>query len=64
MLQHCFSAGRDRAQQPHSAAGMFPDAELPALNGVDATDEGLDLLGKFLGTTEQMREKVRTLVST
>ncbi len=51
MLQHRPSAGRDRAQEAHSTAGVFPDTELPALNGVNATDEGLDLLGQLLGTT-------------
>lgn len=49
MLQHRPSTGRDGAQQAHSTAGVFPDTELPALNGVNATDEGLDLLGQFLG---------------
>lgn len=49
MLQHRPSTGRDRAQQAHSTAGVFPDTELSALNGVNATDEGLDLLGEFLG---------------
>lgn len=49
MLQHRPSAGRDGAQQPHSTAGVFPDTELPALNGINTTDEGLDLLGQFLG---------------
>lgn len=49
MLQHRPSTGRDRAQQAHSTAGVFPDTELPALNSVNATDEGLDLLGQLLG---------------
>lgn len=53
MLQHCPSTRRDRAQQPHSTAGMLPDTELPALNSVSATDEGLDLLGQFLSTKGQ-----------
>lgn len=48
MLQHGSSTGWDRAQQAHSTAGVFPDAELPALNNVNAIDEGLDLLGQFL----------------
>lgn len=51
MLQHRPSTGRDRAQQAHGTAGVFPDTELPALNGINATDEGLDLLGKLLGAT-------------
>ena len=49
VLQHRPSTGRDRAQQAHSTAGVFPHTELPALNGVNAADEGLDLLGEFLG---------------
>lgn len=49
MLQHRPSTGRDGAQQAHSTAGVFPHTELPALNSVDATDKGLDLLGQFLG---------------
>jgi len=32
---------------------MFPDTELPALNGVNTIDEGLDLLGEFLGAGEE-----------
>lgn len=51
MLQYRPSTGRDRAQEADSTAGVFPDTELPALNGVNATDEGLDLLGQFLGAT-------------
>lgn len=49
MLQHGSSTGWDRAQQAYGTAGVFPDAELPALNNVNAIDEGLDLLGQFLG---------------
>lgn len=50
MLQHSSSTSWDRAQQAHSTAGMFPDAQLPALNDVDAIDERFDLLGEFLST--------------
>lgn len=50
MLQHRSSTGRDRAQQAHSTTGVLPDTELPPLNGVNATDEGLDLLRPFLST--------------
>lgn len=64
MLQHCTPAGRDRAQQTHSTAGMFPHTELPALNSVDATDEGLDLLGQLLATGEGLSGgKVESLIN-
>lgn len=50
MLQHGTSTGRDWAQQAHGTASVFPYTELPALNNVNAIDEGLDLLGQFLRT--------------
>lgn len=56
MLQHRPPAGGDTAQQPHGTAGVLPDAELPALNSIDAADERLDLLRKFLGTAKERRE--------
>ena len=61
MLQYGTSTGRDRAQQPYSTAGVFPDTELPALDGVNATDKGLDFLREFLctrGNTDRMSVKV------
>lgn len=50
MLQNRSPAGRDRSQQTHSTTRVLPDTELSALNRVNAFDEGLDLLGQFLGT--------------
>lgn len=50
MLQHSATTGWHRAQQAHRTASVFPDTELPALNNVNAINEGLDLLGQFLGT--------------
>lgn len=57
MLQHRPATGRDGAQQAHGTAGVFPDTELPTLDTVKATDEGLDLLGEFLGAAGEERTR-------
>lgn len=53
MLQDSATTGWHGAQQAHRTAGVFPDTELPALNNVNAINEGLDLLGQFLGTGDE-----------
>lgn len=59
MFQHGATTGRDRTKQAYGTTGVFPNAELPALNTVDAINEGLDLLGQFLGAGDKWAQRMK-----
>lgn len=49
MFQHSATTGWDGTKQAHSTTGVLADTEFSALNSVNAINEGLNLLGQFLG---------------
>lgn len=58
MFQHCATTGWDRTKQAYGTTGMLPDAELSALNTINAINEGLDLLGQFLSTGDKETQQM------
>lgn len=58
MFQHGPTTGRDRTKQAYSTTGVLPDAELPALDTVNAINKGLDLLGQFLGAGDKWKQQM------